>query len=691
MNRNTSFFRKVIYGGLIVALLIPLYVLGHPASSSPQGGSGGVLAQLRSDYDLAQANLGEIDPASESMKLATLGLRGVAANILWEKANEYKKKEDWDNLSATLNQITKLQPNFLSVWEFQGHNLAYNVSAEFDDYRHRYLWVKRGIDFLVSGTEYNSREPRLPHQVGWFFGQKMGRADEYVQFRRMFRDDKDYHAELNTYVDVDDPQARGRHDQLPDNWLVGRLWYIKAENLVRQGRPLRGKAPLIFHADRPKALMNHAAAIEEEGHFGEVAQIAWSDALADWNLFGDLLIPSTWGVDFRLNEYDAARLEVRRLTEELENLAPTARDELREMRLAQLTDEERRIYLTPDDEKFESFTSEEWATHSAVRQKMEISEQDLADYLPSDVRERGERIARKLAQSRLLMERIDRYRDQVNFEYWRTRCEAEQTETATRAREFLYEAQLDREAARLEEARDNFMAAWDLWYEIFEQFPRLRDDLSGQDLEKPVQQFKEVLGQLGEDIPRDFKLMWILEDRDGPPMGSPAVEDQPAAGQEEAGTAEPTEPVETEPVESDDPDEAADPVESDDPSSEEAESPEPADSDAPSEQPEETTPESSDDDGSADADSADADSASDVPAEPAEEPGSEPAGDAEESVDVDVDAESADGDDVVPDDGEPTADSDSGDSEPSDSEPGEPSEEEANGESAEESEDSTNE
>jgi hypothetical protein len=676
MNRNTSFFRKVIYGGLIVALLIPLYVLGHPASSSPQGGSGGVLAQLRSDYDLAQANLGEIDPASESMKLATLGLRGVAANILWEKANEYKKKEDWDNLSATLNQITKLQPNFLSVWEFQGHNLAYNVSAEFDDYQHRYLWVKRGIDFLISGTEYNSREPRLPHQVGWFFGQKLGRADEYVQFRRMFRDDKDYHAELNSYVDVDDPQARGRHDQLPDNWLVGRLWYIKAENLVRQGRPLRGKAPLIFHADRPKSLMNHAAAIEEEGHFGEVAQIAWSDALADWNLFGDLLIPSTWGVDFRLNEYDAARLEVRRLTEELENLAPTARDELREMRLAQLTDEERRIYLTPDEEKFDSFTSEEWTAHSEIRQKMEISEQDLADYLPSDVRERGERIARKLAQSRLLMERIDRYRDQVNFEYWRTRCEAEQTETATRAREFLYEAQLDREAARLEEARDNFMAAWDLWHEIFEQFPRLKDDLSGQDLEKPVQQFKEVLGQLGEDIPRDFKLMWILEDRDGPPMESLGFDDQSATESAEA----------TEPADSDD---------------ESSETPEPADTDEPAEEPAETAPEPADE-------AERTDSADDADTEPAD--ADESADDADDADDADNadDADSADdagsaddadsADDAKNTDAEPSDDdapaddqsnSDSEPAETSDSEPVEPIEEESNDESAEGSEDST--
>ncbi len=41
-------------------------------------------------------------------------------------------KKDWTNLSATLNQLTKVQPHFISVWRFQGWTLAYNCSTEFD-------------------------------------------------------------------------------------------------------------------------------------------------------------------------------------------------------------------------------------------------------------------------------------------------------------------------------------------------------------------------------------------------------------------------------------------------------------------------------------------------------------------------------------------------------------------------------
>ena len=170
MKGNVTFWRKVVYFGAMAALLVPLSYISHPSASDQEGrlSEGGTLSQMRSKYGLSQAELGEIDPASESMKLATLGMRGIAANILWEQANYYKKTEDWDSLKATLNQITKIQPNFVSVWEFQAWNLSYNVSVEFDDYRHRYHWVKKGIDYLIDGTRYNRDEPRLLWNVGWF-------------------------------------------------------------------------------------------------------------------------------------------------------------------------------------------------------------------------------------------------------------------------------------------------------------------------------------------------------------------------------------------------------------------------------------------------------------------------------------------------------------------------------------------
>lgn len=102
MSERRSFYRKVAYGVAIAVLLFPLALLSRPttppnAKTGDPGDPGGKLARLRNDpqHPLSQASLGEIDPASETMKLATLGLRGVAVNLLWEKANYYKKTEDW--------------------------------------------------------------------------------------------------------------------------------------------------------------------------------------------------------------------------------------------------------------------------------------------------------------------------------------------------------------------------------------------------------------------------------------------------------------------------------------------------------------------------------------------------------------------------------------------------------------------
>lgn len=292
MNEQRSFIRKVGYVCAVAVLLLPLSYLSQPATSESQGGQ---LARFRSAHNLSQTNLGEIDPAGETMKLATLGLRGIAANILWEKANYYKKVEDWTSLSATLEQITKLQPNFVSVWQFQGWNMSYNVAVEFDDYHDRYQWVIRGINFLKEGTLYNEHEPRLLWDIGWYISQKIGRADERVLYRQMFREDDDFHK-------ADDPNRR-RSER--DNWLVGEWWFEKAEKLVdERGVPIKGNSPLVFHSNRPMCEINYADALEEDGTFGEVAKIAWGKAGKAWSDYGNRDLPTTYNTIIRLNDQE---------------------------------------------------------------------------------------------------------------------------------------------------------------------------------------------------------------------------------------------------------------------------------------------------------------------------------------------------------------------------------------------------
>ncbi|MEO8494443.1 MAG: hypothetical protein ABI614_05205, partial [Planctomycetota bacterium] len=509
MIQNASFQRKLLYLGLMALLLIPLYVIGHPATGDPtklNSSPGGELAQLRSEYDLAPTELGEIDPASESMKLATLGMKGVAANILLMKANYYKKTEEWDKLSAAVNQLVKLQPNFVSVWEYQSHNLSYNVSVEHDDFRFRYAWVKKGIEFLTKGVRYNRHEPKMPWTVGWYTGQKIGRADEHVQFRRLFQDDKDFHAIISQYVPID-TEARGA-DQRPDNWLTSRLWYESAYNIVETRQaPIRGKAPHIFYSDGPKALMNYANEIEIEGVLDEKAQYAWRRAGENWDTYGNRIVPTSWGIRIRLNDEEAALAESQRLSDELDKLVPGLREKIKQDKVDALPELERIALAKP----WEEISGElEVNRKYEAERKTQVSYQDVAEAAPNEVRARANRLAKQASGKETEASRINSYRNNVNFNYWKARCAVEQLEKTVNARRHVFAAKEFVETAELDAAKKEFELAWQDWGATFQEHRELVNELTEDDLVEDIREYIKLLGQLDEELPANFALKEIL-------------------------------------------------------------------------------------------------------------------------------------------------------------------------------------
>jgi hypothetical protein len=512
MSRTNSFARKVAYIGAIALLLLPIAALSQPATISPgkAGHSpGGVLSQLRSRYNLAQAELGEIDPASETMKLSTLGLRGVAANILWNWANYYKKIEDWDKLEMTVNQIIRLQPNFVEVWDFQAHNLSYNVSVEFDDYRMRYQWVKKGIEFLILGTHYNRDEPGLLRQLGWFVGQKIGRADENVQFRRLFRDDKDFHLTFrNNGIEVDDGLGP---DGKPDNWLVGKLWYEKSVNAhINAGKPIRGTTPLLFYSGAPMSIMNSAAAMNKDGYFFQIAQEEWRHAKEAWRLYGDRELPTSVGFNIHLNEKEPVSERIEKNRAELNRLCLGAEEEIRKEKIARLSPEKRAVLEMAPAER-------------AAEQASLFYEADLeTKVLPRDFigraanredRPRVRQLVDQIEEDELTRHQIDLNRRIVNFEYWRTRADSELSEEAPLAHSSVYDAdKLQSSGENLGKARDLYEKSWQLYAKLFEKYPELMDNAEAQDLVDSIAHYRDVLGQLDEPFPSSFPL-WALLDK----------------------------------------------------------------------------------------------------------------------------------------------------------------------------------
>jgi len=261
--------RKIIYGLIIVALFGAMF----PYSNW--------LNEEKKRKDLGEAAIGQVDAGSFMLKLALLGgARGVAANVLWTRAEELKREQDWDRMKTTIDLITKLQPHFLSVWTFQGWNLAYNVSVEWDAPEDKYQWIKEGIKFFKDGVQKNRKSPDLIWDTAWTYYHKIGFSDESIIFRRLFRDDDD--EEFKTYVE---PESRirvvGR-----DNFQLGYGWFSRAVRLVDEGenRLTSGTAhdyvdPSPQRKGRPddlafRSMPSHASS------YGASPGTTWSNAIA---------------------------------------------------------------------------------------------------------------------------------------------------------------------------------------------------------------------------------------------------------------------------------------------------------------------------------------------------------------------------------------------------------------------------
>ncbi len=564
MNPQRAYFRKLIYVVAICLLLLPLYMLARPTSSDRPGGT---LARLREKQGLSQARLGEIDPASETIKLATLGMRGVAANILWSKATNYKKKKDWTNFSATLNQITRLEPNFISVWKYQGWNLAYNVSAEFDDYRHRYRWVITGIDYLIRGVTYNELQPRLYKEVGWTIAHKIGRADESKQFRVMFKADDEFHKREKT------PTIEER-----DNWLVGKKWFKEFERVVKQIGDLQGMSEVVVFSNRPMCQFNYVEGLEEDGIFGDPARRHWRLAGEGWSDFGEHPIRTTWKdengnlVIIYLNHREEFAKEASELRSQLDSLDPGLRQRIQMERWKELSDGElgalqhtliqdfaardevfpelitqldeqqagwreallpkRKEILTDaqnaaldvpsrlrtDEQKGQASAAETKLYGDAYRakEKLRVGDMEVARRLKGAQRGPAAKLAGEIEKKELTASRIGRYREIVNFEHWRRVAVIEQTDEALEARSLIYDGQQAALKALLPEASEKYKAGTARWADLLNkpEFAALKNDAAlAETLVEIIDGYVGVLEKSDDLFPEDFALQDFVRAR----------------------------------------------------------------------------------------------------------------------------------------------------------------------------------
>jgi hypothetical protein len=528
-HQQLAFRRKIIYLAIMAALLLPLSLLGLPKRDrSAQGGP--VLANMREQSGLAQRSLGDVDTKSETMKFALVGFRGVASTILWNQAHEHKKKENWTALHSVLENIGQLQPNFVNVWRYQGWNLSYNVSAEWDDYRDRYKWVLTGISYLNKGQEYNRYQTRLLWDEGWFTGNKIGRSDEYRQFRRLFQR-KEWFADESNPNDLGYRlPPRYKEAAVPDNWLCAKESFLEAISYAdNQNVPLQGIAEEIYRSEPAKSQMRYAQAIIEEGTFGERAKSTWKQAGREWEELGNHPFEQIGDVVITINKYDTFMAEAKELAKQLDDLSASdssgktvtghsVRVRLEEEQKQKLDQKLRAILDKPDKDRTDA---ERLQAADAVRRiAMAVDDAAVANAMPESAREKARALVAQMKERLDLARKADLHRNILNYAFWKIRCEAGAADDAVDAAELQYNAhQAMRKDPASSAGVELYEKAFAKWRRVLDRYPDLVSDGDvGDDIVEEIRVYRRALGLLERPFDKKtFILKDVIEARNPSP------------------------------------------------------------------------------------------------------------------------------------------------------------------------------
>jgi hypothetical protein len=316
-------------------------------------------------------------------------------------------------------------------------------------------------------------------------------------------------------LDIEKPETRGS-DRKPDNWLVGRLWFLQAYDLVRAGCYCK-KTPILFFAESPWAFFYYAEAIEEEGVLDDKAMFAWSRASDAWAEYGELDLMTTWGHTIQMRGLAAANEAANKAAEKFEGFVRELRQKLIEEGKDRFTPDEWASLSKPESER----SPDEANLARLAVSKVNLPPLMLAQRLPREQRSEGIQLANELAEKQEFAHHIDRSREVVNYQYWETRGELEQTPTAVAARRQIYQAEKYLTEADLNKAIELYDVGWRNWDRVLRRYPMMLHEESSDALLRSIGRFGESTDTAIEE---GFPLYWFYRYR--------AIRDRNKAGEE---------------------------------------------------------------------------------------------------------------------------------------------------------------
>ena len=143
---------------------------------------------------------------------------------------------------------------------------------------------------------------------------------------------------------------------------------------------------------------------------------------------------------------------------------------------------------------------------------MRVTHEDVARQIKGPQHAKAKKLAEDATSHEETATYISRYRETVNFMYWRLRAQVEQTEEALNARKFIYQGDRAFRDGDPTAARTAYDQGFALWRQVLDKFPAfIEDDITGSDLMDLVKQYERILKQLDEPFPAKFPLQDVVD------------------------------------------------------------------------------------------------------------------------------------------------------------------------------------
>lgn len=113
--------------------------------------------------------------AAESVIAALGGLRSIAAEAVWFRAERLQDEGRYVELAQLASTLTFLEPHEPEVWSYAAWNLAYNISIMMPTPEDRWRWVLASMKLLRDeGLRLNPHSAELCRELAWLFELKLG-------------------------------------------------------------------------------------------------------------------------------------------------------------------------------------------------------------------------------------------------------------------------------------------------------------------------------------------------------------------------------------------------------------------------------------------------------------------------------------------------------------------------------------